>query len=375
MQSATMQSATPGAPTSVHLPVRHDWLDRRREAVIEPELPIVDPHHHLVDRPETGRYLLPDLLADTSSSQQSEAAPDAVSSSSAGARNGHNITATVYLEWMSMYRTQGPAELRPVGEIEFANGVAAMAASGTYGETRVCAGIVGYADLALGAAVEKVLEAMIEAGGGRFRGIRFITASHPDQAAWGSPIIRPAGLLLDPRVREGFARLAPLGLSFDAWMYHTQLGELVDLARAFPETPIVLDHVGGAIGLGPYAGKRDEVFTVWSAKIRELAACPNIHIKLGGLGMRMFGFTHHRGELPPSSEELAAAWRPYIETCIAAFGPERSMFESNFPVDKGSCGYAALWNAFKRIAAGYSTAEKAMLFVGTASKFYRLEEA
>src|SRR6516165_5406580 len=348
-----MQSATPGAATTPHLPVRQDWLDRRREAIIEPELPIVDPHHHLVDRPETGRYLLPELLADTGS--------------------GHNVTATVYLEWLSMYRAAGPVELRPVGEVEFANGVAAMAASGTYGKTRVCAGIVGHADLALGAAVEKVLEAMIEAGGGRFRGIRFITASHPDQPAWGSPIIRPAGLLKNGRVREGFARLAPLGLSFDAWMYHTQLGELVDLARAFPETPIVLDHVGGAIGLGPYAGKRDEVFAAWNGMIRELAACPNVHIKLGGLGMRMFGFAHHLGELPPGSEELAAAWRPYIETCIAAFGPERAMFESNFPVDKGSCGYHVLWNGFKRITAGCSRAEKTALFGGTATRFYRVE--
>jgi predicted TIM-barrel fold metal-dependent hydrolase len=346
-----MQIASP-ATASPHLSVRQDWLDQRREEIIEPDLPIVDPHHHLVHRPETGRYLLPELLADTGS--------------------GHNITATVYLEWLSMYRAAGPAELRPVGEIEFANGVAAMAASGTYGKTRVCAGIVGHADLTLGAAVEKVLEAMIEAGGGRFRGIRFITASHPDQAAWGSPIIRPEGLLRDRRVREGFARLAPLGLSFDAWMYHTQLGEFVDLAHAFPETPIVLDHVGGAIGLGPYAGKRDEVFAEWSAHIRELAACPNVHVKLGGLGMRMFGFTLHTGELPPSSEELAAVWRPYIETCIAAFGPERAMFESNFPVDKGSCGYAALWNAFKRIAAGYSAAEKTALFAGTATRIYRL---
>ena len=347
-----MQSQTPAAAISPHLPVRQDWLDRRREEILEPELPIVDPHHHLVDRPETGRYLLPDLLADIGS--------------------GHNVTATVYLEWLSMYRAQGPVERRPIGEIEFANGVAAMAASGTYGTTKVCAGIVGYADLARGASVETVLEAMIAAGGGRFRGIRFITASHSDQAAWGSPIIRPAGLLTDPRVREGIARLAPLGLSVDAWMYHTLLGDLVVLARVFPETPIVLDHVGGAIGLGPYAGKRDEVFAEWNGKIRELAACPNVHIKLGGLGMRMFGFTHHMGELPPSSEELAAAWRPYIETCIAAFGPERAMFESNFPVDKGSCGYAALWNAFKRIAAGYSAAEKTALFAGTASKFYRL---
>jgi L-fuconolactonase len=348
-----MQSASPAAVITPHLAVRQGWLDRRREEIIEPDLPIVDPHHHLVDRPETGRYLLPELLADIAT--------------------GHNITATVYLEWLSMYRAQGPAELRPVGEVEFANGVAAMAASGAYGKTRVCAGIVGCADLALGAPVERVLEAEIEAGGGRFRGIRFITASHPEQAAWGSAIIRPAGLLMDPKVREGFARLAPLGLSFDAWMYHTQLSELVDLARTFPATPIVLDHVGGAIGLGPYAGKRDEIFADWSARIRELSACPNVHIKLGGLGMRMFGFTHHTGELPPSSEELAAAWRPYIETCIAAFGPERAMFESNFPVDKGSCGYAALWNAFKRIAAGYSAAEKVALFAGTASKFYRLE--
>jgi len=346
-----MQTASPAA-ASPHLPVRQDWLDRRREEIIEPDLPIVDPHHHLVDRPETGRYLLPELLADIAT--------------------GHNITATVYLEWLSMYRAQGAAERRPVGEIEFANGVAAMAASGTYGKPRVCAGIVGYADLALGAPVETVLEAMIAAGGGRFRGIRFITASHPDQAAWGSAIIRPAGLLMAPKVREGFARLAPLGLSFDAWMYHTQLSELVDLARAFPATPIVLDHVGGAIGLGPYAGKRDEVFAEWSGRIRELAQCPNVHIKLGGLGMRMFGFDMHNGELPPSSEELAAAWRPYIETCIAAFGSERAMFESNFPVDKGSCSYTALWNAFKRIAAGYSAAEKAALFAGTASNFYKL---
>src|ERR1700736_3137542 len=193
-----MQSATTAAARSWHLPVRQEWLDRRREEIIEPDLPIIDPHHHLVDRPETGRYLLPGLLADIAT--------------------GHNITATVYLEWLSMYRAAGPAELRPVGEVEFANGVAAMSASGTYGRTKVCAGIVGYADLALGAPVERVLEAQIDAGGGRFRGIRFITASHPDQAAWGSAIIRPEGLVMDPKVREGFARLAPLGLGFDARM-------------------------------------------------------------------------------------------------------------------------------------------------------------
>jgi L-fuconolactonase len=350
MQSADMAVLMTAPPS--HLAVRPDWLARREEEILDPDLPIVDPHHHLVDRENTGRYLLYDLLADT--------------------RSGHNITATVYLEWLSMYRADGPVELRPVGEVEFANGVGAMAASGNYGKTRVCAGVVGYADLALGARVEPVLEAMIAAGGSRFRGIRFITASHPDDAARGSSVNRPAGLLMDRKIREGFARLHPLGLSFDAWMYHTQLGELVDLARAFPETPIVLDHVGGPIGLGPYAGRRDEVFAAWKRSMTEVAACPNVHVKLGGLGMRLFGFDVHEKELPPSSQDLAAAWRPYIETCIAAFGVSRAMFESNFPVDKGSGSYQVFWNAFKRIAAGCSPAEKAALFADTASRFYRL---
>ena len=347
-----MQSADPLTAPTPHPAVRPDWLARVKEEILEPDLPIVDPHHHLVDRANTGRYLLYDLLADT--------------------RSGHNIEATVYLEWLSMYRAGGPPELRPVGEVEFANGVAAMAASGNYGPTQVNAGIIGYADLMLGARVEPVLEAMIAAGGGRFRGIRYISASHPDEAARGSSVNRPEGLLMNAKLREGFARLHPLGLSFDAWMYFTQLGELVDLARAFPDTPIVLDHVGGAIGIGPYAGRRDEVFAEWRMRIAEVAACPNVCVKLGGLGMRLFGFGFHEGELPPNSERLAAAWRPYIETCIAAFGPERAMFESNFPVDKGSGGYPLFWNAFKRLAAGCSASEKTALFSGTARRFYRL---
>jgi predicted TIM-barrel fold metal-dependent hydrolase len=339
---------------SAHLAVRQDWLDSGNEAALEPALPIVDPHHHLIDRPESGRYLLPDLLADID-------------------KGGHNILATVYLEWLSMYRADGPVEMRPVGEIEFANGIAAMAASGGYGKTRVCAGIVGHADLTLGAPVKKVLEAMIVAGGGRFRGIRHIASMDADQGAWGATAVRPMGLLVDETVRQGFAQLAPLGLSFDAWVYHPQLGDVVELARAFPQTPICLNHVGGAIGLGRYKGKRDEVFADWSARIRELAACPNVHVKLGGLGMRMFGFDVHEGKKPPSSEHLATLWRPYIETCIAAFGANRAMFESNFPVDKGSYGYGVYWNACKRLAAGASASEKADLFLGTASRFYRLK--
>jgi predicted TIM-barrel fold metal-dependent hydrolase len=337
---------------SAHLLVRPDWLASRHEEVLEPDLPIIDPHHHLIDRPESGTYLLPDLLADIAS--------------------GHNVIATVYLEWLSMYRADGPVEMRPVGEVEFANGVAAMAASGGYGKTRVCAGIVGHADLTIGAPVKKVLEAMIVAGGGRFRGIRHIASMDPDQAAWGATAVRPMGLLRDSKLREGFAQLAPLGLSFDAWVYHPQLGDVVDLARAFPQTPICLNHVGGAIGLGRYKGKRDEVFAEWSARIKELAACPNVHVKLGGLGMKMFGFDVHEGKLPPSSEQLATLWRPYVETCIAAFGPNRAMFESNFPVDKGSYSYGVYWNACKRLAQGASAAEKADLFRGSASRFYRL---
>jgi L-fuconolactonase len=345
-------TTTPPSAISAHLTVRPDWLARRREEALEPGLPIIDPHHHLIDRPESGTYLLPDLLADIAS--------------------GHNIVATVYLEWLSMYRADGPEEMRPVGEVEFANGVAAMAASGGYGKTRVCAGIVGHGELSLGAGLRPVLEAMTVAGGGRFRGIRYIASTDPDQGQWGATLMRRQGLLREPKLREGFAQLAPLGLSFDAWVYHPQLGDVLDLARAFPGTPICLNHVGGAIGLGRYKGKRDEVFADWSARIRELAACPNVHVKLGGLGMKMFGFDVHEGELPPSSEQLATAWRPYIETCIAAFGPNRAMFESNFPVDKGSYGYGAYWNACKRLASGASASEKADLFHGTASRFYKL---
>jgi len=218
----------------------------------------------------------------------------------------------------------------------------------------------------------------IEAGGGpggRFKGIRYISATHPDQSAWGSPVLRPEGMLVDPKVREGFAALGNLGLTFDAWCYHTQLVELIDLARAFPAQKIVLDHVGGAIGLGRYKGKRDEVFAEWSGRIKELASCPNVHIKLGGLGMRMFGFDVHEQAEPPPSETLAGLWRPYIETCVAAFGPDRAMFESNFPPDKGQCSYQVIFNAFKRIAASMSETEKDALFSKTAMKVYRLELA
>jgi predicted TIM-barrel fold metal-dependent hydrolase len=343
---------TPPAAPSRHLPIRPDWLGQRHEDIIEPDLPIIDPHHHLWDRPGN-RYLLPDLLADVGS--------------------GHNIRATVFLECREMYRAEGPAELRSLGETEFVTGVAAMSASGKYGPTHCCAGIIGNVDLRIGARARDVLEKHVVASGGRFRGIRNNSTWHADSALGIFTGGAPAGLLLDRNWRAGFAALAPLGLSFDAWMFHPQLGELIDLARAFPATGIVLNHVGGALAIGPYAGKRDAAFAEWSGNIRALAACPNVHVKLGGLGMRLGGFDFAERALPPSSSDLADAWRPYIETCVAAFGPARAMFESNFPVDKGMCSYAVMWNAFKRLASGYSSDEKTAMFSGTALRVYRLQ--
>jgi L-fuconolactonase len=342
---------TSAATQSNHLPIRSAWLALREEEIIEPAIPIVDPHHHLWDRPGN-RYFFFDLLSDLDT--------------------GHNIRATVAVEAGAMYRHDGAPDARPVGETEFLNGAAAISASGAYGDHRACAGIVGHADLFLGERVSPILDAHIQAGGGRFRGVRYISAWHPDPAARGSLANPPPNVLADSRFREGFARLAPLGLSFDAWMYHTQLPELVALAHDFPETTIVLNHTGGAIGIGPYAGKRNAVLAEWRAGIREVARCANVFIKLGGMGMRLFGFDFASGEQPPSSQHLAETWRPYFETCIEAFGAERCMFESNFPVDKGSCSYAVLWNAFKRVAAHASQAEKHALFSGTARKAYRL---
>jgi len=264
-------------------------------------------------------------------------------------------------------------EMRPVGETEFINGVAAMSASGIYGKTRVCAGIVGHADLALGDRVEPILQAHIRAGGDRLRGIRHITAWDADASVRNPAYNPPPGLLADDSFREGFAVLARLGLSFDAWLFHPQIDELANLARAFPDVMIVLNHVGGPIGIGAYSGKHKEVFPHWAKSITELAACPNVFVKLGGLGMRLGGFGFHEQAEPPSSETLAATWRPYMETCIEEFGPSRAMFESNFPVDKGSYSYPIFWNACKLLAKGACSSEKADLFAQTAMRFYRLD--
>ena len=329
--------------------MRPDWLALRREVALEPDLPIIDAHHHLWGEPRDP-YLLDDFLAD--------------------AGGGHAVRASVFIECDTHYREGGDPLYRPLGETEFA--AAAAREAKARGGTQVAAAIVGYADLSAGAAIRPVLEAQIEAGQGHFRGIRVMACWHPDPMARGSLATPPPMLMLDPAFRAGFAELAPLGLSFDAWMYHTQLAELRDLADAFPDTPIVLNHVGGAIGIGPYATRGRHVRAAWSAAIRELSHCPNLHVKLGGLGMRLFGFGAHERPEPPGSEELAELWRPMIETVVEAFGADRCMFESNFPVDKAGIGYTTLWNSFKRVTAGWSPAERAALFHGTAARFYRI---
>jgi predicted TIM-barrel fold metal-dependent hydrolase len=347
-----MASTAPASKSGLYADPREDWLALHKEDVIDPARPIVDPHHHLWDRGGQ-RYMIEEMAADIAS--------------------GHNIIATVYVDCRSMYRAQGPEPFRPVGEVEFANGVAAMSASGGYGPAAICAGIVSHVNLLLGEDARPVLEAEITAGNGRFRGIRHSSAWDADLEVAGMYAKRPKGLLRDKTFREGFACLAPLGLSFDAWLFHPQIGELTDLARAFPDTKIVLDHCGGPVGIGSYANRREEIFAGWKASIREIAKCPNVVIKLGGLAMRLLGYDFQQRPMPPSSEEAAAAWRPYIKTCIEAFGPERSMFESNFPPDKGQCSYQVTFNAFKRIAAQYSEAEKMALFSKTATDFYRLK--
>jgi L-fuconolactonase len=327
------------------------WTKLRVEPALEPDLPIVDPHHHVWDD-ERGRYLVHELAEDAGS--------------------GHNVIATVFVEAGSMYRADGPVDMRPVGEVEFVNGIAAMSASGRYGKARLCAGIVGHADLMLGDGARPVLEALIKAGNGRFRGIRHGLIWDTGNAAKFGRRQVPQHQMLDPVFRKGFAHLRPLGLSFESWLFHPQLPDLVDLLGAFPDTSVIMNHCGGLLGVPPHDGDRNEVFKVWHAQIRSLAKFPNLSVKVGGLGMMYCGWDFHLRDMPPSSEDLAAAWRPYVEACIEAFGPDRCMMESNFPVDKQTCGYGVLWNALKRITQNCSAAEKAALYRDTAARVYRL---
>jgi predicted TIM-barrel fold metal-dependent hydrolase len=317
------------------------------EEVIDSRRPIVDPHHHLWDHPGD-RYLLLELLKDLN--------------------DGHHVTKTVFVEAGSMYRADAPPELRSLGETEFADGVAAMSASGIYGDSRVAAGIIGSVDLRLKGRARDILEAHIAVGGGRFRGIR---TTFPADEHFPMHGVYPADVLTDPAYREGFAQLAQLGLICDVWCLFSQLPTIASLADAFPHTTLVINHLGTPVLTGYYSSRQDEVFGKWKAGLSVCARRPNIVLKLGGLGMKFGSYLFF--DAPPSgSEALAKAWRQYIEAGIALFGVERCMFESNYPADRATCSYRTLWNVFKRITSSYSEDEKTALFSANAARIYRI---
>jgi L-fuconolactonase len=322
-------------------------LASRAELPIEPELPICDPHHHLWER-DGECYLLDDFLRDT--------------------RSGHNIRSSVLVECGTHYWQEGPSETRPLGETEFFESTAVIAADSKI-STKVAAGIVGHVDLALGEAVASVLDAHLSISPARFRGIRHQTTHDSDPSIRSTAV---KGLLADSKFHRGAACLTNHNLSYDAWLYHPQIPELADLARALPDLSIVLDHIAAPLGVGSYAGKRSEVFQVWSKGITELANCPNVAIKLGGFGSTRSGYDWHQRRIRVGSVELASVMAPYFEFCIEKFGVQRCMFESNFPVDKRSFDYVVVWNAFKRMTQKYSRAERNALFHDTAVRLYRL---
>ena len=338
---------------SMEWPVREDWLAQVREPPLEPDLPIVDAHHHLWKLPHD-RYLLDDLLADI--------APPG---------GGHRVVATVFAECGAMYRPSGPPELRSLGEVEFANGVGAQAASGAFGETLACAAMFGSVDLMLGAQAGQVLDLHLARAPDRYRGVRPIVCADPHGVLdpWPSA---PADMMQSAAFRAGARELARRGLVLDIWVFHPQIEAVAKLARALPDLTLVLDHIGTPLGMGYYATRRDQVFAAWRAAMADLAACPNVVVKLGGLNMHFNGFGWHERSLPPTSDELAAANGPYYRAAIDLFGPGRCMFESNFPMDKRSVGWGPLWNAHKKIVAGFSADEKRQMFSEVAIRTYRI---
>lgn len=334
--------------SSNYLAVRPDWLALGNEEILEPDLPIIDAHHHFYDKPDWV-YMEDEYLADV--------------------RSGHRVLATVYMQARTRYYDHGPVDLRVVGETSY---VAQQAEALSKTGIQVAAGIVGHADLRAGAEVRKVLEAHIDAGRGRFRGIRHLTTWDSDATLVNPLSAAPAELMRDASYREGVAQLSPLSLSYDAWLFFHQLPELHDLAARFPDTPMIVNHCGGIVRIGSYATRRDEVHAIWRRNMQALAELPNVYVKLGGLGMRINGFGFEKADAPPTSQVLAETWRPWMEGCIEMFGANRCMFESNFPVDKGSYPYATAWNAFKRLTANGSPEERKQLFSETVRRVYRL---
>ena len=343
------------------------------EAILEPDLPIIDPHHHLWDL----RAMLP-MFPKPRHRFIESLAPVAHYTfdqfNAEVADSGHNIVATVFIECSAFYNGAYGEAKKVVGEVEYVNGVAAQSASGLYGNTRLCAGIVGHADLTQGANVGDVLDALKAASPNRFNGIRHQGAWDADPDVLGPPFHAPPELYSDATFREGFSELGKRGMSFDAWILEPQIPDVIDLARAFPDTPICLDHCGTPLGMASYTGKLEERFPIWREAILELGQCENVMIKLGGLAMHNCALPEQGPAAGIGSQELARLWRPYIETCIEAFGAERAMFESNYPVDRWGATYPVLWNAFKRITAGASDEEKSALYSGNASRFYCIEE-
>ncbi|MCP5028227.1 MAG: amidohydrolase family protein [Actinomycetia bacterium] len=332
------------------MPMDREWLALTMEEAIEPGLEIVDCHHHLWDVAGTyGRYELDDLRTDTDS--------------------GHNIVETVFIDCGANYLTDGPEHLRPVGETIY---VAGRADESDRTPGARIAAIVGHADLTLGADVAEVLQAHVDAAGGRFRGIRHSGARADDPAVPLSRTEPPAGLYGDPAFRQGATTLASMGLSFEAWQYHSQLADVADLARAVPELSIIVNHIGGPLGIGRWAGRRDEMLEQWRPAMAELASLENVFLKVGGIGMTRFGVGWENRERPPTSSELLTVWGDELGWCIDEFGPGRCMFESNFPVDGESCSYTVLWNALKKVSAGYSPRDRTALLSGTARSVYRL---
>jgi L-fuconolactonase len=335
-----------------HTSIKEDWLATHREAVIDQDQPIIDAHHHLFDRADQ-TYLEEDLKADIGTDL--------------------NVIATVFVQARSFYRTDCPEAFRPIGETEYAAAVAETA--NTSDGPKLCAAIVGYADLRLGDAVRPVLDAHISAGRNRFRGIRHILAWDADARLLNPAYPTSEDVMNRAEFRAGIAHLAVLGLSFDAWIFFHQIPKLAALARLFPDVQIVLNHCGGILGIGGYADRRDVIFEQWRAAMAELSKCPNVTVKIGGLGMALSGFGFEHFAQAPSSETLAMTWQPWVYTCIDLFGVERCMFESNFPVDKGSYSYVTGWNAMMRLSAGLSPTERDALFFGTASRIYKIKEA
>ena len=341
------------------------------EEILEPDLPIIDPHHHLWDLrpvipafPEPRHRFIETLIP---------VAHYTFDQLHADVTTGHNVIGTVFMECGAFYNSAYGDAKKPVGEVEYVNGVAAQSASGLYGQLRACAGIVGHADLTRGSEAGEVLDALLAASPGRFKGIRHQGAWDSDPEVLGPPFHAPPELYRDATFREGFAELGKRGMTFDAWILEPQIPDVIDLARAFPDQPICLDHCGTPLGMASYTGKLHERFDIWRHNIHELAKCENVVVKLGGLAMHNCAMPEDGPAAGHGSEHLAALWRPYIETCIEAFGAERAMFESNYPVDRWGATYPVLWNTFKRITRSASDEEKTELYAGTAARFYSVE--